>query len=288
MADTRADKREDVGTGAVPEAGKVPGPGGTAGADGAAGAGREAGAESAEGASVEELASAFERAFGADPLDVEATTLDPEDVDGVAGGRRPGRECTYDTPAEAAERDADADLVESVVSSTPCWRGDFLTAESMVVRLPNGRNAHRDVIRHPGAVAVIALTDDGKLVLVHQWRSALEQVTLEIPAGKLEKGEDPLGAAARELEEETGYRAGRMAYLGPIAPAAGYSDEVLHLYMAMGLEFVGASPDDDEFLHVDLVDLPEMVDRVLDGRIIDSKTVVGVLLCDAIARRMEL
>ena len=186
------------------------------------------------------------------------------------------------------EEDLPADgLTEEVLESRVSWRGDFLTVEDMTVRLPNGRLGHRDVVRHPGAVAVIALTDDDKIVLVHQYRTALEQVTVEIPAGKLEPGEDPAVAAARELLEETGYLASRMAYLGPIAPAAGYCDEVLHFYMAMGLSFAGACPDDDEFVQVDLVDLDEMVDEVLDGRVVDSKTVIGVLLCDAISRRME-
>lgn len=178
-------------------------------------------------------------------------------------------------------------LSETILESHISWRGDFLAAEDLTVCLPNGRLGHRDVLRHPGAVAVIALTDDGKMVLVHQYRVALEQVTVEIPAGKLEPGEDPARAAARELLEETGYMAQRMAYLGPIAPAAGYSDELLHLYMAMGLTFEGASPDEDEFINVDLVDVNEMVDMVLDGKVVDSKTVVGVLLCDAISRRME-
>jgi ADP-ribose pyrophosphatase len=112
-------------------------------------------------------------------------------------------------------------------------------------------------------------------------------VTLEIPAGKLEPGEDPATAAARELREETGYVAAHTAYLGPVSLAAGYSDEIIHLYMAVGLTFKGACPDADEFVQVDLVDLSEMVNRVLDGQVIDSKTVIGVLLCDAIARRME-
>lgn len=179
-------------------------------------------------------------------------------------------------------------LTESILESHVAWRGDFLCVEDTTVRLPNGKLGHRDIVRHPGAVAVIALTDEGKIVLVHQYRTALEQVTVEIPAGKMEPGEDPAAAAARELMEETGYMAQRMAYLGPIAPAAGYSDELLHLYMAMGLTFVGASPDDDEFLNVDLVDLNDMVDMVLDGQVVDSKTVVGVLLCDAISRRMEV
>ncbi len=179
-------------------------------------------------------------------------------------------------------------LTETILESHLAWRGDFLSVEDTTVRLPNGMLGHRDIVRHPGAVAVIALTDDGKIVLVHQYRTALEQVTVEIPAGKMEPGEDPASAAARELMEETGYMAGRMAYLGPIAPAVGYSDELLHLYMAMGLSFVGASPDDDEFINVDLVDLDEMVDQVLDGKVVDSKTVVGILLCDAISRRMEV
>lgn len=178
-------------------------------------------------------------------------------------------------------------LSEEILNSRPVWNGAFLRAEDLTVRLPNGRIAQRDVVRHPGAVAVIALTSDGKIVLVHQYRTPLEQVTLEIPAGKLDPGEDPEDAAARELREETGYVAGRMAYLCPVAMAPGYSDEVIHLYMAMGLTFVGARPDDDEFVHVDLVDLDEMVDAVLDGKVIDAKTVVGILLCDAISRRME-
>ena len=181
----------------------------------------------------------------------------------------------------------DSLLQDGLTETRMVWRGDYLSVEDTTVRLPNGSLGHRDIVRHPGAVAVIALTDDGKIVLVHQYRTPLEQVTVEIPAGKMEPGEDPATAAARELMEETGYLAERMAYLGPIAPAPGYSDELLHLYMAMGLSFVGASPDDDEFINVDLVDLNEMVDRVLDGKVIDAKTVVGILLCEAISRRME-
>ena len=161
-----------------------------------------------------------------------------------------------------------------------------MTVDDVTVRLPNGRPAHRDIVRHPGAVAIVALTDNNKLVMVHQYRTSLEQVTLEIPAGKLGPGEDPKQAAARELVEETGYEAENLAYLGPIAVAAGYSDEILHLYMAMGLSFVGACPDDDEFLNVDLIDLGELIDQVLDGKIVDSKTIIGILLCDAILRRM--
>lgn len=235
-----------------------------------------------------------EALHGDTPLDVEAQPLDDsqavfdDEFIRARRARNAARASQGFSSGGSHEEDGPSDgLSEEILDSKISWRGDFLAIDDVTVRLPNGKIAHRDVVRHPGAVAVIALTDEGKMVLVHQYRTALEQVTLEIPAGKLDPGEDPVHAAARELLEETGYLADRMAYLGPIAVAAGYSDEIIHLYMAMGLSFAGARPDPDEFVHVDLVDLDEMVERVLDGQVIDSKTVVGVMLCDAIARRME-
>lgn len=228
------------------------------------------------------------------PLDVEAQPLDDgqavfdDEFIRARRARNAARAAQGFSPAGSQEEEVAGDgLSEEILDSKLVWRGDFLAVDDVTVRLPNGKVAHRDVVRHPGAVAVIALTDEGKLVMVHQYRTALEQVTLEIPAGKLDLGEDPAHAAARELLEETGYMAARMAHLGQIAMAAGYSDEIIHLYMAMGLSFAGARPDPDEFVHVDLIDLDEVVDMVLDGKIIDSKTVAGVMLCDAIARRME-
>ena len=181
----------------------------------------------------------------------------------------------------------DARLEETIVSSTPVYKGRIFTVDDVRVTLPDGTPAARDVVRHRGAVGIIALTKEGQMVLVRQYRTSLEAVTLEIPAGKLEEGEEPASCAARELVEETGYRAGKMGYLCPFAPAVGYSDEILHLFMATDLEPVQATPDADEFIGVELVDVTEMVDRVLDGQIIDSKTMASVLLCDAILHRME-
>lgn len=180
----------------------------------------------------------------------------------------------------------DATLAESVDSEEVAWVGRIFSVDRLRVTLPDGRHATRDVVRHPGAVAVVALTDDGRICLVRQYRTALGRVTVEIPAGKLAPGEDPLSCAARELEEETGIVAGKLAYLTTIATSAGFADEVIHIYMATGLARAQASPDADEFINVDLVDLPELVDAVLDGRIEDAKTVVGALICDAVAHRL--
>ena len=180
----------------------------------------------------------------------------------------------------------DALLHEKIVSEEPAWRGRILDVRNVKVELPNGRIAGRDVVRHPGAAAVVALTENGKIVLVRQYRTALDRVTVEIPAGKLDAGEDPLECAARELHEETGFKAARMRELTTIATTCGFCDELIHIYLATGLTFDGANPDDDEFVNVDLVPLGELIDAVLDGKIEDAKTVVGALACDAISHRL--
>ena len=181
----------------------------------------------------------------------------------------------------------DAGLAEHPLTEDVAWTGRIFNVNRLQVELPDGRRALRDVVRHPGAVAIVALTEEGRICLVRQYRTALGRVTVEIPAGKLSAGEDPLECANRELLEETGMVAERMAFLTTIASSDGFCDELIHIYMATGLTFAKSSPDDDEFINVDLVDLNEMVDRVLDGKVIDAKTVVGVLLCEAISRRME-
>lgn len=181
----------------------------------------------------------------------------------------------------------DKDLEEKICSSQEQWRGSFLRAEQLEVRLPNGKITQRDVIRHPGAVAIVALTNDGQIVLVRQYRSALERVTLEIPAGKLDVGEDSFSCATRELEEETGIRAGKMSYLTAISTSAGFCDEIIHLYMATELEFLEAHPDEDEFVRIELMPLSDLMDLVLDGKIEDSKTLIGALICDALFHRLK-
>lgn len=181
----------------------------------------------------------------------------------------------------------DEGLREQVLTEDTLFRGRIFDVNRLNVNLPDGRQAQRDVVRHPGAVAIVALTDDGGICLVRQYRAALGRVTVEVPAGKLDPGEDPLECAHRELLEETGMEADRMAFLTTIATGVGFCDELIHVYMATGLTFAQSDPDADEFINVDIVPLPELIDAVLDGRIEDAKTVVGALICDAVAHRLE-
>ena len=206
-------------------------------------------------------------------------------------GDRASQDHLSGAPAErelvlGGEDPRDAALAERPLTEDVAWTGRIFNVDRLRVQLPDGRNAIRDVVRHPGAVAVVALTDEGRICLVRQYRTALGRVTVEIPAGKLAAGEDPLECASRELLEETGMEAEKIAYLTTIASSAGFCDELIHIYMATGLSFSKSSPDADEFINVDLVEVGELVDAVLDGRIEDAKTVVGALLCDAISRRL--
>ena len=180
----------------------------------------------------------------------------------------------------------DADLAERPLTEDVAWTGHIFNVDRLRVELPDGRVAIRDVVRHPGAVAIVALTEDGRICLVRQYRTALGRVTVEIPAGKLAPGEDPLECAGRELLEETGMSAEKIAFLTTIATSDGFCDELIHIYMATGLEFSRSDPDADEFINVDLVPLEELVDAVLDGRIEDAKTVVGALICDSVMHRL--
>ena len=180
----------------------------------------------------------------------------------------------------------DAALAERPVTEDVAWTGKIFNVDRLRVQLPDGRMAIRDVVRHPGAVAIVALTEDGRICLVRQYRTALGRVTVEVPAGKLSPGEDPLECANRELLEETGMSAEKCAFLTTIATSDGFTDELIHIYMATGLTFSRSDPDADEFINVDLVPLEELVDAVLDGRIEDAKTVVGALICDAIMHRL--
>ena len=178
-------------------------------------------------------------------------------------------------PGEGDERDQN--LHERPLGEEPVWQGGVIRVEDMAVELPDGTLAQRDIVRHPGGVGVVALTDEGLVPLVRQYRAPFDRVTVEIPAGKLEPGEDPLEAARRELVEETGYAAGELTPLVSVAPSPGYTDEVVRVYLARDLAFTAQHTDGDEFLNVDLVPLGEVRAAVLSGAVIDAKTVAGIL-----------
>lgn len=178
-------------------------------------------------------------------------------------------------------------LIEKPLAEEVAWKGRIFTVNRMQVELQNGKTAIRDVVRHPGAVAIVALTNEGKICLVRQFRAAIDRITLEIPAGKLDPGEDPLDCARRELKEETGFEADNIAFLTSIVSSGGFTDEIIHIYMATGLRAGAAEPDEDEFLQLELVEVSELVDAILDGKIEDAKTIIGALLCDSIGHRLS-
>lgn len=144
------------------------------------------------------------------------------------------------------------------------------------VPLPNGVTVDLEVIRHPGASAVVPLKDDGTVVLIRQFRHAAGGFIYEIPAGKLHPGEDPLQCAERELEEEIGYRAGRFHLLSSIFTAPGFTDEVIHVYLGTGLTAGRQQLDRDEVLEVVEMPLTQAVERIHAGEIRDAKTIVGL------------
>lgn len=167
-------------------------------------------------------------------------------------------------------------LREECVQSEVVFSGRLLRIERDVVSLPNGERSTREIVRHSGAVAIVAL-HEGNLLLVRQYRYALGAETLEIPAGRLEPGEDSLECAERELREETGYR-GKMKLLGSCYSTPGFSDEKIFLYLATDLVWDPLKPDEDEFLQVESLPWHEAVHWAQNAQFNDAKTIVGILM----------
>jgi ADP-ribose pyrophosphatase len=167
--------------------------------------------------------------------------------------------------------------IEKTLSSRLLHEGrkfDFLVDE---VELPNGHVTQRDIVRHPGAVVIIPILGDGRVVLIRQFRYAAGKAILEIPAGTLEVGEPPLECAARELREETGYAAKELEPLLSCFMAPGYSDEVIHFFVERGLTAVGDDPEIDEEITLELHGLEEVRRMIAENVIEDAKTIVGIL-----------
>lgn len=169
-------------------------------------------------------------------------------------------------------------LTEQTLTQDYRFRGKIINLRVDEARLPDGSTAAREVVEHPGGVCVAALTDEGELLFVRQFRYPYGEIVRELPAGKRDRnGEDPLTCGRRELKEETGAIAATYRSLGTLYPTPGYCDEVIHLFLAQGLTFGDACPDEDEFLQVERIPLQQAVDMVLKGELPDAKTQVAVL-----------
>ncbi|MEK7389458.1 MAG: NUDIX hydrolase [Elusimicrobiota bacterium] len=170
-------------------------------------------------------------------------------------------------------------LIETFVSKKTVWHGNAVNFDVDTVRLPNGKLATREFMSHPGAVGVVPFLNRDTIVMVRQYRHPVGQVTLEIPAGKLDAGESVLTCLKRELREETGYTSRKFIPLLRYWPTPAFADEVLHLFVATGLKEGRMSADEDEFIERVIMPFRKAVELVRRGKIKDSKTVIGLLAC---------
>jgi ADP-ribose pyrophosphatase len=171
----------------------------------------------------------------------------------------------------------DAHLVETRARKNTVYKGKMVDWCCDDVVLPNGGKATREYMDHPGAVGVVPVMPNGDIVLVRQYRYPVEQVTLELPAGKLDHGEDPLSCVQRELAEETGYTAGSITPLLDYWPTPAFANEVLHMFVAEGLTAGTAAPDHDEFIEKAELSLDDALALCRSGRIMDSKTLIALM-----------
>jgi ADP-ribose pyrophosphatase len=171
----------------------------------------------------------------------------------------------------------DLDLIETCISSEIIAQGGMLLAKRDQVRLPNGGQSQREYVIHPGAVVIVAILANGNLVLERQFRYPLNRVFIELPAGKIDQGEAPLLTGQRELLEETGYTADEWVYLALQHPCIGYSNEVIHIYLAKNLKQGEHKRDEDEALQLFEASLADCLAMVQRGEITDGKTIVALL-----------
>lgn len=169
------------------------------------------------------------------------------------------------------------DFIEQLIFSRRIYQGKILNLRVDTVKLPNGHEATREVVEHSGAVAIVALTEQDEVILVRQYRHAVGKVMLEIPAGKLEPGEQPEKCAHRELSEETGYHAKDLQLLFRFFSTPGFANEEMYLYLARGLTCHNQHTDDDESIEIMRIPLKEVIKMIKTGEIFDAKTIIGIL-----------
>jgi ADP-ribose pyrophosphatase len=179
---------------------------------------------------------------------------------------------------------AQADFTETTLDSKTVFRGVLLNVIADTVGLPNGGTSIREYIHHPGACTIIAFVDEETILFERQFRYPLHRHFIELPAGKIDKGEDPLRTAQRELREECGYEAAEWHHLGTLHPCIGYADEHIELFMARQLTHVGHALDSDEFLEVFPLTIAEALSWVRQGRITDAKALTGILWAEKIVK----
>lgn len=179
------------------------------------------------------------------------------------------------------------DLTEKTLKNNVLFEGRVLTLCHDDVLLPNGKKGKREIVRHRGGVCVAPLTENNELIFVRQFRYAYGEEVLELPAGKLETGEDPFESGVRELKEETGCTADKYTFLGKLYPSPGYTSEVISIYLAEGLHPGEQSLDEDEFLGIEKIPLEKAEQMVLANEIFDSKTQVAVLKIASIVRNRK-
>jgi len=170
-----------------------------------------------------------------------------------------------------------SDLKESTISTTVVYKGDFLDVRQDEVLLPNGETGTREWINHPGAVVIVPILPNGEIALIKQFRYAAGSEFIELPAGKLDAGEDPEECALRELEEEIGYRANKIKFLANIHPAIGFTNEIMGVFLAENLEKTEHNRDKDEFLELVPTTLTEALNLVWENKITDVKSIIGLL-----------
>lgn len=170
------------------------------------------------------------------------------------------------------------DFIERTLDEKCIYKGKILELDVRNVELPDGRTSKREIVKHPGGVCIIAFKDDETVLFVEQFRNPVQKNLLELPAGKLEPGEDPEECGIRELEEETGYKAERFTYLGTIVSSPGFCDERIHIYKAAGLYKGNENlKDDDEFINVKEMNLHEIKEMIVSGEITDAKTICAFM-----------
>ncbi len=166
---------------------------------------------------------------------------------------------------------------EKTMKSERIYEGKVINLRVDTVELPDRKYSKREIVEHDGAVGILAVTGEGKLIFVKQFRKSVEEILLEIPAGRIETDEAPIDCAKRELEEETGFKANSMSKMMDFYTSPGFSNEILHIYLAQNLSPGTASPDEDEYIEVIYLTLDEALKRLEAGEIKDSKTIIAIL-----------